>query len=52
MVLDAVMMQADLVNYHPLTNEATTALAPADLVAFLRATGHEPAILAVDGPAG
>ncbi|MDA0219242.1 MAG: prolyl-tRNA synthetase associated domain-containing protein [Proteobacteria bacterium] len=51
-VLDAVMMQADLVNYHPLTNEATTALAPADLVAFLRATGHEPAILAVDGPAG
>jgi len=51
-VLDAVMMGADLVNYHPLTNEATTALTPADLVAFIRSTGHEPAILKLDAPAG
>jgi len=51
-VLDARMMEAEIVNYHPLTNEATTALRPADLVAFLRATGHEPRILAVDAPAG
>lgn len=51
-VLDAAMMRAELVNYHPLTNEATTALSPADLLVFIRATGHEPAILAVDGPTG
>jgi Ala-tRNA(Pro) deacylase len=51
-VLDAVMMQAELVNYHPLTNEATTALTPSDLVAFIRSTGHEPAIMAVDGEGG
>lgn len=50
-VLDAVMMEAELVNYHPLTNAATTALTPADLVAFIRATGHEPAILRIDGEA-
>ena len=50
-VLDAVMMEADLVNYHPLTNEATTALSPQGLLAFLRSMGHEPAILAIDGPA-
>ena len=50
-VLDAVMMEAELVNYHPLTNEATTALSPQGLLAFLRSTGHEPAILAIDGPA-
>lgn len=50
-VLDAVMMQAELVNYHPLTNEATTALTPAELLAFLRSTGHEPAIMAIDGEA-
>ena len=30
------------VNIHPLTNEATTALAPADLHRFLQALGHNP----------
>ena len=44
-ILDAEMMQADLVNYHPLINTATVSLAPADLLRFLDATGHEPAIV-------
>jgi len=48
-VLDEVMMVSGLVNFHPLTNEATTALTPADLLRFVRSTGHEPAIMAVDG---
>ncbi|HEY8614192.1 MAG TPA: prolyl-tRNA synthetase associated domain-containing protein [Roseomonas sp.] len=30
------------VNIHPLTNEATTAIAPADLRRFLEALGHQP----------
>ena len=49
-VLDAAMMSSDLVNYHPLTNEATVALTPDALMAFIRACGHEPAVLEVDAP--
>lgn len=48
-VLDAEMMQADLVNYHPLINTATIALSPADLLCFLDATGHRPLIADLGG---
>jgi Ala-tRNA(Pro) deacylase len=41
-VLDAALRDAPAVHCHPLHNEATTAIAPADLVRFLRDTGHEP----------
>jgi Ala-tRNA(Pro) deacylase len=41
------MMARDLLNYHPLVNDATTAIAPADLLAFIRSCGHEPRIVAV-----
>jgi Ala-tRNA(Pro) deacylase len=44
-VLDAEMMRAPLVNYHPLVNSRTTAIAPADLRRFLDATGHAPLIV-------
>jgi Ala-tRNA(Pro) deacylase len=43
-VLDRTMLTHDPLNYHPLHNEATTALAPGDLLAFIRACGHEPQI--------
>jgi len=46
-VLDRAMLAHDLLNYHPLTNTMTTAIARDDLVKFLRATGHEPRIEAV-----
>lgn len=46
-VLDAPLLDHGLVNAHPLTNEATTSIAPADLVRFIEATGHEPVILKV-----
>ena len=39
--LDADMMAADLVNFHPLRNDATTAMAPADLRRFIAACGHD-----------
>ena len=29
------------INAHPLTNEATTSIAAADLLRFVEATGHE-----------
>lgn len=41
-VLDTAMMKADTLNYHPLSNDATTAIAPADLRRFIAACGHEP----------
>jgi Ala-tRNA(Pro) deacylase len=43
-VLDAAMMAAERLNFHPLVNTRTTGLASADLVKFLRATGHEPVV--------
>lgn len=46
-VLDAAMMDHDLLNYHPLENTATTTIRSADLVAFIRSCGHEPRIVAV-----
>lgn len=45
MVLDDTMMTADLVAVHPLDNTMSVTIAPADLVTFLRSTGHEPDIL-------
>jgi Ala-tRNA(Pro) deacylase len=44
-VLDAEMMEESPLNYHPLTNEATTAIAPADLLRFLADCGHAPRTL-------
>ncbi len=41
------MMQHAVLNYHPLENTATTSIAAADLLAFIRATGHEPAVIEV-----
>ena len=50
-ILDAELMAAPVVNCHPLVNTATTSIASRDLLAFVRATGHEPRIVAVGGPA-
>ncbi|MEE8333530.1 MAG: prolyl-tRNA synthetase associated domain-containing protein [Alphaproteobacteria bacterium] len=49
-VLDAEMMAAPLVNYHPLINTMTTSLTPDDLMRFLGDTGHQPRITDL-GPA-
>jgi Ala-tRNA(Pro) deacylase len=46
-ILDADMMRHGRLNFHPLENTATTNIAREDLVAFIRACGHEPRILAV-----
>ncbi len=44
-VLDREMMAFDLLNFHPLTNTATTQIAPAGLLAFIRDCGHEPDVV-------
>jgi Ala-tRNA(Pro) deacylase len=46
-VLDERLMREEIINAHPLTNEATTSIRRADLLAFVKATGHEPHILKV-----
>ena len=51
-VLDAAMLaRHELLNYHPISNAMTTQIRPADLVAFVRACGHEPKIVDLAGPA-
>lgn len=46
-VLEERLMAHEVVNFHPLTNAATTSIRPDDLLKFIRACGHEPAIIAV-----
>ena len=46
-ILEARMMQEPLLNYHPLSNDATTSIASADLLTFIRSCGHEPRIVAL-----
>ncbi len=50
LVIDAAMMEAELANFHPLSNDATTAIVPADLLRFAEATGHAPSVTDL-GPA-
>lgn len=47
LVLDQDLMAHAVINAHPLTNEATTSIAAADLIRFVEATGHDAAILKV-----
>lgn len=46
-VLDAPLMEYDVINGHPLSNDATTSLAREDLLTFLAHTGHRPLVLKV-----
>ena len=50
MVIDNELTAHDSVNCHPLENTATTNIALADLLRFIRETGHEPKILVVGAP--
>jgi Ala-tRNA(Pro) deacylase len=44
-ILDKALWDADIVNFHPLTNTATTALAQADFRRFLSLIGREPMVV-------
>jgi Ala-tRNA(Pro) deacylase len=48
-VLDAAMLEQDPLNYHPLENDRTTAVSPADLLRLLDASGHVPRIVGLTG---
>lgn len=44
-VIDKALLACNPVNFHPLKNDATTAISPDDLLAFAHATGHAPVIV-------
>ena len=46
-VLDKDLMEHDIINGHPLSNDATTSIGRDDLLRFLDATGHTPLVLKV-----
>jgi Ala-tRNA(Pro) deacylase len=50
-ILDEAMMRHELLNFHPLKNDATTTISSADLITFIKATGHNPRVVAVSDPA-
>jgi Ala-tRNA(Pro) deacylase len=47
-VLDALMLKCDLLNYHPLENDRTTTITPADLLRLIAASGHQPRVVDLD----
>jgi len=47
MVIDAPLLDHEIVNFHPLENTATTSIHRDDLVRFLTAVGHPPLIVKV-----
>jgi Ala-tRNA(Pro) deacylase len=49
-VLEKTMMELERLNFHPLINSQTIGLASAELVRFLRSTGHEPEIIEFAAP--
>ncbi|MBB4954803.1 Ala-tRNA(Pro) deacylase [Agrobacterium vitis] len=46
-VLDSGLLEEDIINCHPLSNDATTSIGRDDLLRFLEATGHKPHVLPV-----
>ncbi len=48
-VLDVAMLRDyETLNYHPLVNTQTTAIASSDLLPFVAGCGHEPVLLDLD----
>ena len=43
--LDKSMMEAEIVNYHPMLNTMTVSIKPDDLVKYIESTGHTPHIV-------
>ena len=47
-VMDAQLVEADILNCHPLHNAATVAIAMADMMRILKAIGHTPRLVDFD----
>ena len=44
-ILDRAMLEFSPLNYHPISNEMTTAISPEGLVSFIRFCGHDPRVV-------
>ena len=45
LILDERLMTQNPLNFHPLDNRYTVSISPADLMLFLKSTGHSPLLL-------
>ena len=45
LVIDKTLAEADIVNFHPLLNDATTAISSADMIKFADSVDHKPVIM-------
>lgn len=45
LILDEALTRHKIVNFHPLRNDATTAISSEDMMKFANATGHEPLVI-------
>ena len=45
LIIDKRLTDHEVVNFHPLLNDATTAISSKDMIAFAKATGHDPMII-------
>jgi Ala-tRNA(Pro) deacylase len=53
LVLDESLLRHDTLNFHPLTNEATTTISRDDFLRFVEVCGHRPRVLSLSpAPAG
>ena len=48
-VIDSALMEEEIINCHPLANDATTSIGSQDLLRFMEATGHTALVLKVAG---
>jgi len=52
LIIDKRLTEHDIVNFHPLLNDATTAISSQDMIKFAKATGHDPIIMDIAALAG
>lgn len=45
LILDEALLHHDIVNFHPLLNDATTAISSSDMIKFAKAARHDPIML-------
>jgi len=50
-VIDAELMEADQLNFHPLVNTESTGIAPQSLLTFIASCGHVPLFVDFDAMA-
>lgn len=48
LVLDAKLVNGDVLNFHPLRNDRTTTISSSDLLKFVSALGYEPLVIDFD----